>query len=154
MTEKLSDVIDRVQQANVMYRRQLELAEAQVPPLNDALTQLANLGLGNGHVILGDILHTNAYPAGTEAGSGQVHQAAVIIPGGIGVAVWDSAEYDLFRRGQDDLEIEARNYFVPFDLCNSAIKAMLFPCVEQLVKGFLQEIGLGSLLDITEVPTT
>ncbi len=56
MAEKLSELIETLQQANVQFRRQLELADAQIPTLNQSLGQLTNLGFGVSCVVLGDII--------------------------------------------------------------------------------------------------
>ena len=94
VNENLSILIDGIQKTNVQLRQQLELAEAQIPRLNEALQQLARLEFATGYVLLDEIIHEAAYPAGGPCDSGQLFQAAIVIPGGLGVIIWDTGEFE------------------------------------------------------------
>ena len=72
--------------------------------------------------------------------SGQVFQAALLVPGGFGVIVLDSEEYldhqkDLIR-ATHDLPLR----FMRFDECQSAIKALLLPEAHKLLGRLLTNL--------------
>jgi hypothetical protein len=61
-----------------------------------------------------------------------VVQAALCLPGGLGVVLWDSEEYTHLSEIPQGLEAEARMGFQAFK-CEPAIKALLLPHLEALL---------------------
>jgi hypothetical protein len=113
--------------------RDAELAEARAEVLKPYLDCLELTGLLEGHVILGEgtlPLHTAPTEGGSD--SGLVCQAALLVPGGLGVVLWDSEEYYLVSRTADGLEAGARHNFTPFSTCRPVIQQWLLPQIDGL----------------------
>lgn len=68
-------------------------------------------------------------------------QAALVIPEGFGVCLWDSEEFARCRLEQDGLASKARNKFQAFDQCRTVEKAFLLPFIEEMLEE-LMEIAL------------
>jgi hypothetical protein len=99
------------------------------------ILEVAEAGPVNSLSILGPIINHWAYeprPRGWD--SGPLAQAALLVPGGIGVVIWDSEEYAELRRATDGLEAEATARFVPFAACEPAVKGLLLPTIEPLLE--------------------
>ncbi len=74
--------------------------------------------------------------------SGQIFQACLLVPEGIGVLIFD-LEYYLYRRENPQAEeacLSAR--FQGFGPCSSFLKAALLPQVESLVSRLLLSLGI------------
>jgi hypothetical protein len=139
MTQNLNSQLDALQQFNLSMRRQLELAEAEIPILNDQIAQFARTGLLFDKALVGNILYSRAY-SNPEAGSGgMLMQAALLVPGGFGLFEWDTDEYVAIEQSRTLSAIEARIHFRPFEELEPAFKALLLSQVEHL---------LGQLLTI------
>jgi len=137
MEEGLNSRIDRLQQLNLRWRQQLEVAETYIPPLNELLARLAPLDLMNGLLVLGDGTCYRAYnPEADRDDSALVYQAAAYVPDGIGVVVWDQDEYLEAARAPTGMEEQSRSKFLNFDLCSNGLQALL---VEQ-VPGLLEKL--------------
>ena len=96
---------------------------------------MAEAGWVNNLAILGPIIHHWAYeprPWGWD--SGPLAQAALLVPDGIGVVIWDSEDYAELCRVPDGLEAEAKGRFVPFAACEPAVQGLLFPTIEPLLE--------------------
>jgi hypothetical protein len=136
MSETLNRLTEELRQLNLRIRQQLELAEAELPVINDLINQLAVIDLANGVIILGDVVYQRPYnPGAGPSDSGQVMQAAIAIPGGLGLVLWDS-EVFAASAATDNLEREARSRFLPFANCSSAWKALVMQHAESLIERF------------------
>jgi len=65
--DQLNALIEKLQQANLMLRHQFELAEAQLPLINQQVERLASLSLGDA-IVLGAILYDQVIRAGCTRG--------------------------------------------------------------------------------------
>jgi hypothetical protein len=75
-------------------RHQFEVAEARLADANDLIEEMNRVGMLPPMVLLGPIIASRQYgptPGGNI--SGRVIQAALVVPGGLGVVFWDSDEY-------------------------------------------------------------
>lgn len=134
MDKNLQSVIDSLQKLNVNIRQRLEQAETYVPVLNAQLEQLGVIDLVNGITLLGDVIHERPYADGSgREESAELVQAALLAPEGFGVAIWDLEEYVANQKSPSGSEVDARLRFVPFEQCNSAVKALLLPQVRPLL---------------------
>jgi hypothetical protein len=115
--------------------RDAELAEARAEYLKPYLDCLELSGLLNGHVILGESL-LPLYTAPVEGGtdSGLYCQAAILVPGGLGVVLWSSAEHDELRQVPEGLEAQARTSFQPFGSCRPVVQQWLLPQIDGLFR--------------------
>jgi len=139
MSNNLNNSIEHLRQLNLRIRQQLEIAEARVPEINGLLAQLTSTGLLNETALLGGVVISRSYSAVCgQDDSGQILVAALLVPGGLGVACFDSEELALldeytYREGK-----AAFLNFRPFDQCELAIRALLLPHVEQLLARFCE----------------
>src|SRR5262249_44121917 len=114
-------------------RRQLELAEATIPILNDQIAQLARTGLLANEAIFGDVLYRRGYSDPDASDRNLLIQAALLVPGGFGLIEWDGDEYLDIERSRTLSVAEARIRFRQFDGLEPAFKALLLSQVEYLM---------------------
>jgi hypothetical protein len=135
-----SDPIERMKEFNLQLRRQVELAEALLPAINQQIQHFAALGLSH-TVILGKILHQRSYTPGLgPTDSGQVYQAAIMVPGGLGIVRWDSEQHAALLDFPDGPESEASIHFVPLDECEAGIKALLVSEARNLLDQLVRQL--------------
>lgn len=128
---------ERLNRIDLLLRQRLDLAELYVPKFNDLIRRLATLGVWNDVVLLGDIIVQRPYSPGMgPIDSGQLLQAALLVPGGIGAAVWDTEEWLELRQTQFGLEREARLHFRSFDSLALGEKSPLIQSFGPLMKEF------------------
>jgi hypothetical protein len=93
--DSISTQLEGLQQLNTRLRQQLEQAELVIPALNDQVERLAGIGLACGVALFGDIVIDRA---NTDGSDGSVlSQVVLLVPGGIGLVLWDREEF-LARR--------------------------------------------------------
>lgn len=135
MTHPYPLLLERLRMLNLVLRLRLEQAEARIPGINDLIQQLFAIELLPETALLGLVIFERHYSAQTgPQDSSQVLQAAILIPGGLGVVCWDSEDYLAFRNHLPENLQELFLKFVPFDRCGSAVKALLLPQVEPLME--------------------
>lgn len=95
--------------------------------------------------ILGRVIETRPY-APIEGGhsSGQVVQASLLIPGGVGVLLWDTEDFVLQSKIPDGLESHAWAHHVPFDRCTPADQVALAEELPKLIGRFVRILGWPS----------
>lgn len=116
-------------------KRDTCVAEARASGLNNLINDLWQFGLVTRTSLLGPVLQTRNYmplPGGRD--SGQVIQAALLVPRGLGVAVWDSEFYHLLVDVPDGLEAAAAIHHIPFEQCCPAWRALLSEHIAPLVE--------------------
>jgi hypothetical protein len=134
----LTSSLSAIQQLNLSLRQQLELAEAQVPALNEQIAQLGGIDLIRDAAILGEVIYDRAYSADSSPADGSLLlQAAILVPGGIGLVAWDREEFLVFRGHERPGYRDAQPRFVAFGDLGSALKAMLLPQIEPLLARLL-----------------
>jgi hypothetical protein len=132
--------LSRLKTLNLEIRQQLEVAEARVEPLNLLIKHLHATGLLNEQIFLGDVIWQRAYDVHVDTSSGQIIQASLSTKKGFGAVFWDSEEF--FHLSQaPNLDAEAALLHVPFEQCEPAIKALLLPQLELLVRQLLRSIS-------------
>jgi hypothetical protein len=134
----LSLQLETLRQLNLTLRQQLEAAEARVPAINEQIAQLAGIGLIQDAALLGEVVYDKAYsPVPNPTDGSLVLQAAILIPGGLGLVAWDREEF-LAVRDQGPGYRDTHLRFVSFDELGSALKALLLPQVEPLLDRLCQ----------------
>ena len=131
---RLNDQYESLTLHLLRLKHQLEVAEAVAQGLNSLVAEVWQLGLLPRTVFLGAVIETRCYsvePGGHS--SGEVVQAALLIPGGFGVALWDTEDFDDLSAQPSTLEAAAFGHHVPFEDCELALRAKLEPHIEPLV---------------------
>ena len=115
-----------LEKANAALRGDQELAEARLEGLNRQLRELHRTGLVGAVVVPGPVILTRPYnnPA---AESDQILQAALVLPAGVGVLVWDTFEIIEVEADPRLFCQEAARRHTPFEGCEPAVKALLSP---------------------------
>ena len=114
------------------------LAEARLPMVNDLIRQLATVDLLPETALLGEVILDQALvPVPNYSDGSQLLQAALLVPGGFGIVLWDREEYLAVRNSHGATSHEMRVRFIAFDQVGSAIKALLLPQVEPLLDRLL-----------------
>jgi hypothetical protein len=127
-------VFQEVAGVTAQIRHCLEEAEAKVELLNHLVPALAATGLITRSVWLGPSFEREDDEATEPHDSGQVVQAAFLLPDGFGVCLWNAEEYARLRRSGEGLEASARGRFLPFSRCSSAEKAFLNVAAQPLME--------------------
>lgn len=113
------------------------IAEARAAGVNNLINDIWQFGLWSRASLLGPVIQTRNYapqPGGHD--SGQVIQSALLLPGGLGVVIWDSEFYLSLVDVPDGLEVAAAMYHVPFEQCCPAWRALLSDHIDPLVQKF------------------
>lgn len=145
LTVEIDDVLERLRLRVLRFRHQLEIAEARVPRWNQLVQEFWRAGLMPQTAILGRVIETRPY-APIEGGhsSGQVVQASLLIPGGVGVLLWDTEDFVLQSKIPDGLESHAWAHHVPFDRCTPADQVALAEQLPMLIGRFVRALGWQS----------
>ena len=131
----ITELIQQLQDLIIRLRSQLDQAEAHLPALNNVIARLAELSLIPERTLLGHIVHMRDYEPGTGIiDSGMVLQAALRIPDGLGIVVWDTEQYTLLRNSPQGLEGEVVMRFFPFAELDPPLKALILPHTESLLE--------------------
>ena len=139
---EIDDVLELLRLRVLRFRHQLEIAEARVPRWNQLVQQFWQAGLIPQAAILGRVIETRPY-APVEGGhsSGQVVQAAMLIPGGLGVLLWDTEDFVLQSKIPDGLESHAWAHHVPFDRCVPSDQVSLAEQLPMMIGRFVRMLG-------------
>lgn len=135
MSKEFNEMVEHLKWLNFWIGHCRDQAEAKMGEVNRLLGQLGETGFVHETVVLGEVIHHRYYaPQAWGNDSGQLVQVALSVPGGIGVVLWDTEEYAELRDVPDGLKSEARLGFIPFERCESALKALLLPHIEPLLQ--------------------
>lgn len=105
--------------------------------------QVAGAGIIPERAFFGKPILVRDYsPSDDESNTVEVWQAALLLPGGIGVIVRDSDEYLDLPSDYQPCIAEARWRFVPFEECPPVAKALLAQHVEKLFDEVMDRIDL------------
>lgn len=141
---KYQQQLNSLRQLNVNIRHQLELVEARIPPLNELISQLAGVELLIDTALLGDIVFDRAYtPIPNYSDGSQLLQAAILIPSGMGLVLWDREEYLAFRDYEGPRFQDIHLRFSAFEELSPALKVLLLPQVDVLVEVLLSKLPPG-----------
>jgi hypothetical protein len=139
------DWLESLRERLLKMRHQLEVAEARMADANALIQEMNRAGMLAPVALLGPIIGSRRYgptPGGNI--SGRVIQAALVVPGGLGVVFWDSDEYAELSAIEDALEAEALARHVPFELCEAGIRALLEPHIAPLIARFAELVSRQS----------
>src|SRR5262245_39008546 len=137
MNHRSPNQLEVLMDFNLWLRGQLALAEIRVPTLNDQIEQLARMGLLENETFLGNVIYTRPYTDPQATDGSLLSQAALLVPGGIGLVEWDTDHYFELYRSPRRIESEARIRFRLFEELEPAFKALLLPQVEVLLSRLL-----------------
>jgi hypothetical protein len=136
MTDDLRNHLEQIKAFLLKAKHSAEQAEAKVEQLNGIIHQVAAARLVPREVFLGA---TAEQPYDSESGrddTGQVIQAALLIPGGFGVCRFDTEEYCALQRECGGVERSCRMKFTPFEQCDPAARAFLNDQINELFVKF------------------
>lgn len=130
----INQLIQQLQELSIRLRSQLDQSEAHIVSLNHVVGSIADLNLVTEQVLLGHVVHMRDYtPSAGITDSGIVLQAALSIPGGLGIVTWDTDVYARARLSPDGLHGEGHHRFMEYASLDPAIRALLLPHVESLL---------------------
>ena len=142
MSKEVDEVFARLGWLHFWARHCCAQADAKLAEANRLIRQLAGGGLVQEAVILGEVIHPRYYPpAAHEDEPARVAQAALCVPDGIGVVLWGAEEYARLCATPEGLRREARAGFRPLERCEPALRALLLPHVEALLRGLRRRLS-------------
>jgi hypothetical protein len=142
MNQALENVVEHLKWLNFWIGHCCDQAEAKVGEINRLIQQLAGMGLVRETVLLGEVIpqrYGGPVPGGPA--SGQLVQAALCVPGGVGVVRWDAeadAPWCPLPAGQ---EAKARVNFRPYAGCEPALKTLLLRHIEPLLQSLWRRLS-------------
>jgi len=125
-----------------MIRTGLDEAESTIPPLNEQLDALAELGLNAFQIEGPDVYSRPAGVSSAQDDSFVVYQAAVVMPGGLGAVVWDATEYHDHVNRPHGEPVDLAPQFVPYQQCPTIVRALLAPHADRLVDSLMRDVRL------------
>lgn len=118
--------LQELRNLNIHLRRRWEIAETFLPAVNALIEQLALLETDLRITFVGNVLRERPYDSQHSAmSSGQVAQAALRFPDGLGVLLWDGEEYLEASQQSAGLTADSERHFVPLNECSKALWALL-----------------------------
>lgn len=142
MNSVLEHKVDALSRLASTIRTGLAHAELVVPPINELLAELAEMGVCN-FEYEGPAVYCR--PAGRSSGyddSFIIYSAALTLPGGIGAALWSSCEYTERAEHFYSEPIDLRTRFVAFDVCPGPVKALVVLHAGKLLDRLLRDARL------------
>jgi len=121
-------------------RSGLEEAEALIPRLNVQLAELAALG-AIGHKVEGPAVY--ARPAGVSNDTNDdicIYQAILLMPGGIGSAVWSADEYNEYLHREYGEQADLRGRFMPYEKLPLVVRALIVKHADKMVESLLRDV--------------
>jgi hypothetical protein len=129
----VSDLSDRLRAWDLGARRLAEQAEACVAEADALVRALHRAGRLRPAVILGAVMGVRPYDPGQGSeDSGQVVQAVLLVPEGVGVLFWDTEDLHLIPHGPDR-DREARQLFTPLANLRPLMRVQLLPYAAELL---------------------
>ncbi|HEY7427185.1 MAG TPA: hypothetical protein VH682_23325 [Gemmataceae bacterium] len=108
MSERFRNITEYLKWLNFWIRHASDQADAKMREVNHLIRQLSVTGVVHDTVLLGPVIHRRYYaPQAGGSDSSQLAQAALCVPGGLGVILWDSEEYAELCEIAEGLESEA-----------------------------------------------
>jgi len=128
------NIVSQLQELHLLICHYREQAEAKIVQVNQVIRCIGDSGLLYDTVICGPIiLQRNYSPVRGGHDSGEVVQAVLHVPHGIGIVRWNSDELANVHDVPEALESQACRDFVPFEQCEPVAKALLWPHIEPLL---------------------
>jgi len=121
-----------------VLRSYAALVRQHVQDLNSTVSEVHASGILPSTAILGSVLQNRPYdPVPGGSTSGQVVQAALLVPGGMGILIWDSEDFFSLQQQEEGLEFSAWNVFLPWDRCSDAFQGFAATQYHYLVERFV-----------------
>jgi hypothetical protein len=142
MEELLRQRAAELSQLAATLRTGLARAEAMIPGINQELDSLAVLGVTEFQVE-GPTIYVR--PAGVSSARDDsfiIYQAAIVMPGGIGAALWDAGEHTEYVNAPYGQPVDLAPRFVPFAKCPAIVKAMLVSQSARMLDCFIRDVRL------------
>ena len=142
MEELLRQRATELSQLAATLRTGLARAEAMIPGINQELDSLATLGVTEFQVE-GPTIYVR--PAGVSSARDDsyiIYQAAIVMPGGIGAALWDAGEHTEYVNAPYGQPVDLAPRFVPFAKCPAIVKAMLVSQSARMLDCFIRDVRL------------
>jgi hypothetical protein len=125
-TQRVGDRLANLNQRARRLRERQARAEVLAAYLNYTVDELSTMGMLPPAIVLGPVIREQSLDAnGHGLSNGRLVQAAVLVPEGLGVVLWDVEDYAELSKQPGGLESEARMQFVPFSRCAPAIRGLL-----------------------------
>lgn len=140
MHEMISDRAAELARLTTTIRSGLEEAEALIPMLNAQLAELAALGV-IGHQVEGPAVY--ARPAGASNDTNDdvcLYQAILLIPGGIGIAMWSAEEYSEYVHREYGEQTDLRGRFIPYEKLPPIVRALIVKHADKMVGSLLRDV--------------
>lgn len=131
---RFDEMAEQLASLNLQIKHDMECAEAKVERVNLLIRELGNTGLLKRPIFLGGTYSGTYDPAFGPHDSGQVTQAALLVPEGFGVCRWDTEEWNRLEQSQEGFEPHARICFESFESCSPAEKKFLLPFVDEMLE--------------------
>lgn len=137
----MRDLSDRLRDWDAGVRRLAEQAEARVADADALVRDLYRAGRVRAKVLLGPVMSVRPYDPGCgPEDSGQVTQAVLLVPEGLGVVFWDTEDLHALPPGADR-EREARRRFTPIAQCRPILRIHTLPCAVELLARLVRTAG-------------
>jgi hypothetical protein len=136
----MSDLSDRLRAWDLGVRRLAEQAEARVADATNLIRELHAAGRVRPAVLLGPVMDVRPYDPGYgPEDSGQVIQAVLLVPEGLGVVFWDTEDLHAIPPGPDR-EREACRLFTPVANLRPLMRVQVLPFAVDLVARLLARV--------------
>jgi hypothetical protein len=140
--ELLSVRAEELSRLATTVRSNLDQAEELIPVVNRQLAELAAMGVEDLQVE-GPAIYSR--PQGLSIGKTNdhsIHHALVVMPGGVGAALWNSTEFDesMNRPYGEPFDLAPR--FVELDQCPPVVKALLVTHASHMVTSLMADVRL------------
>ena len=123
-------------------RSGLESAEWTIPAINEYLADLATLGITDFQIEGPTIYCPPAGVSSLHDDEFVIFQAVLVMPGGIGAALWGSTEYHehIGRPYGEPVDLAPR--FAPYDKCPPLVRAMLIAHTGRMLENLMHDVRL------------
>jgi hypothetical protein len=126
-------------------RNGLQTAEACIPAINEHLADLATLGISDFQIEGPKIYCRPAGVSSLHDDEFVIYQAAVVMPGGIGAAIWCSTEYHEHTSRPYGEPVDLAPRFAPYEKCPPLARAILIAHTGRMRENLMQDVRvLGS----------
>ena len=130
--------LDRIRLQLATMKSYSQMGRQRVLALTALVKDISEAGLMSRAVLLGQIVSERSYaPTVGGSSSGQIFQSALLVPGGIGLLIWDADEFCTLEKQIEGLESAAERFFVPFETCEGGLQGLLATQYPALVEQFL-----------------
>jgi len=142
MNDSLLDrATDLVRLASTI-RSGLETAERTIPAINEHLADLATLGITDFQIEGPTVYCRPASASSLHDDEFVIYQAALVMPGGIGAAIWGSTEYHEHTSRPYGEPVDLVPRFAPYEKCPPLVRAMLIAHTGRMLESLMQDVRL------------